>query len=73
VTTPTVPDVPDTGNGTPTPTTPTNDPELKAALAAVQTALTERAAALKSGDLSAYATADTKLVNALNALFALEQ
>ena len=76
VTTPTVPDIPDTdtGSGTPTtPTTPTNDPELKAAIAAVQTALTERAAALKSGDLSAYATADTKLVNALNALFTLEQ
>jgi uncharacterized membrane protein (UPF0182 family) len=67
---PTVPPV----TGTPTtPTTPATSAALKAALAKVQTALTARAAALKSGDLSAYATADSSLVTALDELFALEQ
>ncbi|MHB1173238.1 MAG: UPF0182 family protein, partial [Lacisediminihabitans sp.] len=59
-----------------TPTTPTNPVDnaaFKAALADVQTALIDRAAALKSGDLSAYATADAKLVNALNVLFGLSK
>ena len=56
-----------------TPTTPATDTQLKAALADVQTALTNRAAALKSGDLSAYATADAALVTALNKVFALEK
>jgi hypothetical protein len=46
---------------------------LKAALADVQTALTARATALKSGDLTAYATADAALVTALNNVFALEK
>ncbi len=55
---------------TPT-TTPSNDAQFKAALAAVQSALTARAAALKSGDLSAYAAADATLVTALNNLFAV--
>ncbi len=58
---------------TTTPATPASSAQLKAALAAVQTALTDRAAALKSGDLSAYATADAALVSALNAVFALEK
>jgi uncharacterized membrane protein (UPF0182 family) len=53
-------------------TTPANDAQFKAALAAVQQALTARAAALKSGDLSSYAAADNTLVTALNNLFALE-
>ncbi len=58
--------------GTPT-TSPANNAAFKAALAAVQSALTARAASLKSGDLSAYATADAALVTALNNLFALEK
>jgi uncharacterized membrane protein (UPF0182 family) len=61
--------------GTTTPTTPATgtDAVLKAALADVQSALTARAAALKSGDLSAYATADQALVAALDKVFALEK
>jgi uncharacterized membrane protein (UPF0182 family) len=66
--------VPDTTTGTGTPsTTPAADAAFAAALANVQTALTARAAALKSGDLSAYATADANLVTALNNLFALNK
>ena len=63
---------PGTGTGTP-PTTGTGatSAELKAAIADVQTALTARAAALKTGDLSAYATADAALVTALNKVFSL--
>jgi uncharacterized membrane protein (UPF0182 family) len=57
---------PGTGNGA-------SGPALKAALADVQTALTARAAALKSGDLSAYATADAALVTALNNVFSLQK
>jgi uncharacterized membrane protein (UPF0182 family) len=68
---------PGTGTGTTDPGTGTGNgatsAELKAALAAVQTALTDRAAALKSGDLSAYATADAALVTALNNVFSLEK
>ncbi|MET4781816.1 UPF0182 family protein [Glaciihabitans sp. UYNi722] len=60
-----------TGPGTTTP--PAGDPNLKAALVGVQTALTARAAALKSGDLTAYAAADADLVTALNKLFALQK
>jgi uncharacterized membrane protein (UPF0182 family) len=56
----------------PTPTTPGESAAVKAALADVQTALTNRDAALKSGDLTKYAAADQDLVNALKALFALE-
>jgi uncharacterized membrane protein (UPF0182 family) len=56
----------------PTPTTPGESAAVKAALADVQTALTNRDAALKSGDLTKYAAADQDLVNALQALFALE-
>lgn len=61
--------------GTTTPTIPVTgtDAALKSALADVQSALTDRAAALKSGDLSAYATADEALVAALNKVFALEK
>ncbi len=65
-TTPTVPGTPPT-----TPTTPGSSAALKAALGDVQTALADRATALKSGDLSAYATADAALVTALNKLFIL--
>ena len=65
-TTPTVPGTPPT-----TPTTPGSSAALKAALGDVQTALANRATALKSGDLSAYATADAALVTALNKLFIL--
>ena len=65
-TTPTVPGTPPT-----TPTTPGSSAALKAALGEVQTALADRARALKSGDLSAYATADAALVTALNKLFIL--
>jgi uncharacterized membrane protein (UPF0182 family) len=69
-----VPTVPDTGTPSPTPApSATNDAQLKAALADVQSALTARAAALKSGDLTAYATADANLVSALNKVFALEK
>jgi uncharacterized membrane protein (UPF0182 family) len=69
-----VPTVPDTGTSTPPPApSASNDAQLKAALADVQTALTARAAALKSGDLTAYATADANLVAALNKVFALEK
>ncbi|WP_349901686.1 UPF0182 family membrane protein [Parafrigoribacterium humi] len=57
---------------TPGPTTPQESAAVKAALADVQTALTDRDAALKSGDLTKYAAADEKLVTALKALFALE-
>lgn len=66
-----VPSVPSDTGSTPAPSTPTESAAFKAALANVQTALTARAAALKSGDLSAYATADAGLVTALDALFAL--
>jgi uncharacterized protein len=67
---PTVPPV----TGTPTtPASPASSSALKAALAKVQTALTARAAALKSGDLASYATADSNLVTALDELFALQQ
>ena len=65
-TTPTVPGTPPT-----TPTIPGSSAALKAALGDVQTALANRATALKSGDLSAYATADAALVTALNKLFIL--
>ncbi|MES2094078.1 MAG: UPF0182 family protein [Actinomycetota bacterium] len=58
-----------TGTGTGTATSA----ELKAALADVQSALTARAAALKSGDLTTYATADAALVTALNKVFALNR
>lgn len=61
-----------TGTGTSTSTSPAANAQFKAALADVQAALTARAAALKSGDLSAYATADAALVAALNKVFALE-
>jgi uncharacterized membrane protein (UPF0182 family) len=57
---------------TPSPTTPGESAAVKAALASVQTALTNRDAALKSGDLTKYAAADQDLVTALKALFALE-
>jgi uncharacterized membrane protein (UPF0182 family) len=67
---PTVPPI----SGVPTtPADPGASAAFKAALANVQTALTARAAALKSGDLAAYATADSALVTALDQLFALEQ
>ena len=66
-TTPTVPGTPTTT----TPTTPGSSAALKAVLGDVQTALANRATALKSGDLSAYATADAALVTALNKLFIL--
>jgi uncharacterized membrane protein (UPF0182 family) len=62
-----------TGTGTPTTGTGATSAALKAALADVQTALTARAASLKSGDLSAYATADAALVTALNKVFSLER
>ena len=65
-TTPTVPGTPPT-----TPTTPGSSAALKAALGDVQAALANRATALKSGDLGAYATADAALVTALNKLFIL--
>ena len=52
--------------------TPGTNPSIKAALTAVQGALNDRATALKSGDLSAYATADAALVAALKTLFALQ-
>ena len=57
---------------TPSPSTPGESAAVKAALADVQTALTNRDAALKSGDLTKYAAADQDLVAALKALFALE-
>ncbi len=72
VVTPTDPTTPAPPTAPVSPTTPGTDAEVKAAIANVQTALTERAAALKSGDLNAYAEADAKLVAALNVLFALE-
>ncbi len=72
----TIPTVPTTGTGSGTgtgTTTPTNNAAFTAALTQVQTALTARAAALKSGDLAAYATADANLVTALNNLFAVQK
>lgn len=74
-----IPTTPTTGTPTPTPTpvqssgSAAPDAALKAALSDVQSALSDRAAALKSGDLGAYATADSALVDALNKLFALEK
>jgi uncharacterized membrane protein (UPF0182 family) len=65
--TPTPTPAPSPGTGT------AADAQLKAALADVQAALTARAAALKSGDLSAYASADANLVTALTKVFALEK
>jgi len=64
---------PTPGTGTPNPGTGTSSTQLKAALADVQVALTARAAALKTGDLSAYATADAALVTALNKVFTLNK
>lgn len=67
---------PPPGSTSPAPSTGTgsaNSAALKAALANVQSALTARATALKSGDLAAYATADAALVTALNAVFGLER
>ena len=69
---PTTPAEPTTPTAPTTPSKPGTDAELKDAIKAVQSALSDRAAALKSGDLSAYADADKKLVAALDALFALE-
>jgi uncharacterized membrane protein (UPF0182 family) len=72
----TTPETPGDGSTTPpatTPETPGESSALKDALADVQTALTNRDEALKSGDLSAYAAADAKLVAALKKAFALEQ
>jgi uncharacterized membrane protein (UPF0182 family) len=63
----------DTPSTTAPSTSPTDDAAFKSALAAVQSALTARAAALKSGDLSAYASADATLVTDLNNLFTLEK
>lgn len=56
----------------PSTSTPGESAAVKAALAGVQTALTNRDAALKSGDLTKYAAADQDLVTALKSLFALE-
>jgi uncharacterized membrane protein (UPF0182 family) len=64
---------PDDTSTTAPSTSPSDDAAFKSALAAVQSALTARAAALKSGDLSAYASADATLVTDLNNLFALEK
>ena len=64
---------PTPGTGTPNPGTGTSSTQLKSALADVQVALTARAAALKTGDLSAYATADAALVTALNKVFTLNK
>ena len=67
---PTQPD-PDTGEVTPTePTTPT-DAQAEA-LAAARQALTDRDAALKSGDLTKFAEADKRLTDAVNTLLGLE-
>ncbi len=69
--------IPTVPSDTTNPTTPSDGGQtsasVKAALTAVQNALNDRAAALKSGDLSAYATADAALVTALNNLFAAEK
>jgi uncharacterized membrane protein (UPF0182 family) len=70
--TPATPSTPQAPAGPSTPTTPQESAAVKAALKNIQVALTDRDAALKSGDLSQYATADAALVAALKALFALE-
>lgn len=66
---PTEPD-PDTGEVPTEPTTPT-DAQAEA-LAAAQQALTDREAALKSGDLTKFAEADKRLTDAVNTLLELE-
>ena len=70
---PATPTSPETPTSPTTPATPGESAAVKAALSNIQTALTARDAALKSGDLSQYATADAALVAALKALFALEK
>ena len=70
---PATPTSPETPTSPTTPATPGESAAVKAALSNIQTALTARDAALKSGDLSQYATADAALVTALKALFALEK
>ncbi|MGN7950164.1 UPF0182 family membrane protein [Microbacterium sp. 22215] len=61
---------PDTGEVPTEPTTPT-DAQAEA-LAAAQQALTDREAALKSGDLTKFAEADKRLTDAVNTLLELE-
>ncbi|MFK4761368.1 UPF0182 family protein [Microbacterium sp. ZW T5_45] len=66
---PTEPD-PDTGEVSPEPTTPT-DAQAEA-LAAASQALADREAALKEGDLTAFAEADERLTDAVNTLLELD-
>lgn len=69
---PTEPD-PDTGEVPAEPTDPTVPTDAQAeALAAAQQALTDREAALKAGDLAAFAEADERLTEAVNTLLELE-
>jgi hypothetical protein len=53
-----------TGNGTGTPT-PTNNAALQQALAAAQSAINDKQAALKAGDWAAYGAADARLSKAI--------
>jgi uncharacterized membrane protein (UPF0182 family) len=69
---PSTPSTPQTPTSPTTPANPAESAAVKAALSGIQAALTARDAALKSGDLAQYATADAALVTALKALFALE-
>ena len=62
---------PDEGTTDPGTTNPDAD-AYQAALAAAQKAMTDRDAALKSGDLTAFAEADERLTDAVTELLALE-
>lgn len=64
---------PDDGTTDPGTTEPPSDADARAAaLADAQTALTDREAALKAGDLTAFAEADKRLTAAITELLALE-
>src|SRR5690606_10678939 len=69
-------DAPDEGTDAPDegtiPDTGTDSDTRAAALAAAQQALSDREAALKSGDLTAFAEADERLTDAITQLLALE-
>ncbi|MFF1877553.1 UPF0182 family protein [Leifsonia sp. NPDC058230] len=60
-----------TGDGTETPS-PTDNAALQAALAAAQTAINDKEAALKAGDWAAYGAADTRLSQAIADALAAE-
>ncbi len=72
---PATPTTPTTDPGTTTPPTSTGDPvkdaELKSLLAVAKQALSDKQAALTSGDFAAYGVADKKLADTITSMLAL--